>query len=270
MQPGYPTLGIVSLILLSFVVPLIVYGGDINVSLPKGFWAPATPKRTLIYMSTHLSSEHVQFLQHCWPHVVATSSLVRNADVLVFITGQAQPKITEMLSSIFKSLNVTIKVFPNPGYQEGAILALDEALLENWFGSYNWVVRVNPDVIIRNDSWILETMNDTNVDGIFVDCIDTPCALGRCCKAAQIHTDFFVVRPHAIARNVTANLTSFKNAEWKATSIFRSIVVSGRDRWLPTGSRRNGECRVRGNSSPVVHDHSYYNACKHATTGMPL
>jgi hypothetical protein len=40
----------------------------------------------LIYVTIHLSKQHVLYLQSCWPRLFAKSRLFRQADVAVFLT----------------------------------------------------------------------------------------------------------------------------------------------------------------------------------------
>jgi hypothetical protein len=212
----------------------------------------------LIFISTHFSPEHIQFLHHCWPKIRARSSLVRSADIVVFSTGCGYSEKLRLLRRVFPTQKVTLFEYTNPGYQRGAMLAIEKALQSGWFQGYKWIVRLNPDVVIRNDSWILKTMTDPDVDGIFIDCLDTACPEKRSCLAAHIHTDFFAVRPEAISAT-QASLHS-STAEIQTTAMFRPIVARGRDRWLPN-NKQHGICRVRGPHSPVVHDHSFLLAC---------
>jgi hypothetical protein len=53
---------------------------------------------------------------------------------------------------------------PNPGYQDGAILAIREAFKNHWFDDYDWVIRLNPDVLIRSNSFLLEQINDMHIN----------------------------------------------------------------------------------------------------------
>jgi len=181
----------------------------------------------------------------------------------VFSTGCAYSERLQLLKSVFPAQsNVTLYEADNPGYQKGAMLAVDFALERNWFAGYDWVIRLNADVIIRNDTWFLETMRDDTADGIFVDCMDKRCPARRRCQSAHIHTDFFAVRPRAF--KVDPSLAGVTNAEVKSTAMFRPIVLAGRDRWVPNTAQR-ASCRVRGEKSPVIHDHEYLKSCANET-----
>jgi hypothetical protein len=212
---------------------------------------------TLIYITTHLSNQHYTFFKYCWPGLLQSLPLFQRSDFMMFVTQKhEQDKIDmNLIRSVFARPGITVHVRPNPGYQEGAVLALVEAYKNGWFEGYDWVVRVNPDVLIRNDTYILQSMANNSISGIFDDCLDRPCDGGRNCVHRLIHSDFFAIRPAAITRGkiLKANNT---NAERMATIAFSSIVKDGSDAWLPGTGPHGGECRVRGTFSPVVHDHS--------------
>jgi hypothetical protein len=219
----------------------------------------STQSPVLLFITTHLSSGHVLFLEYCWPLVLKRSKLIRSADVLLFATGPCRLACQRVLR-VFDDMNVHIVNYANPGYQDGAILAMDEALKHKWFHGYDWVVRVNADVIVRDDTWLLETMSKIEVEGIFVDCDATPCTAKQACANAQIQTDFFVFRPSAIQGNL-ADLPATRHAERKATALFQPIIRRGSDRWLPGTEFQGGYCRVAGQASPVIHDHAYLATC---------
>jgi hypothetical protein len=216
--------------------------------------------RILLFLTTHFSAEHVAFLQRCWPPAIARSRLLQSvAHVLVFSTGCGYTEQLALLRATFpNTTSLEMHEYNNPGYQHGAVMALDVALQEGWFNGFDWVVRLNPDVIIRNDTWLLDTMGDAGVDGIFADCNDTPCPARVKCEAAHINTDFFAVRPAAVTPLPIDNAVQ-PHAETRATAVFRPIVLAGRDRWLET--EQQGYCRVRGPRATVLHEHAFLHSC---------
>lgn len=219
--------------------------------------------QVLLLITTQFSPSHQRFLQNCWPAALASSRLLREADVLVVSTGGRNSSFHEgLIREVFAEYvktNITLVSYNNPGYQEGAILAFDEGLANGWFNGYDWVVRLNPDVIIKNDSWLVTKMSERDVHGIFVDCKDTGCQ--QQCLAALIHTDFFAFRPNKVDAAAIKNHSNITNAEYKATAFFHQIVVHGADRWVP-GTRQGSSCRVRGAASPIIHDHSFVESCR--------
>jgi hypothetical protein len=140
---------------------------------------------------------------------------------MILITAENRPSMSEMnlIHSVFAKPDVAIQMRPNPGYQEGAILALVEAYRNRWFEDYDWVVRVNPDVVIRDDTFLLQTMEDDSVSGIFDDCLEKACPAGRKCVDRLIHTDFFAIRPSAISRDEDSSV--FRHSEKR----FRRVVA---------------------------------------------
>ena len=212
--------------------------------------------KTLIFIATHMSELHNTSLQNCWPEALTRSpTLLGSSDVLFFTTTAP----TQDIVSLFGPTRVRVELYTNPGYQEGAILALTTAVRKGWFNGYDWVVRLNPDVIIRDETWLVQTMQDPGVDGIFTDCYSRPCTSH--CTGNIAHTDFFVVRPRAL-RNVDEYYNhNDKNAESSFKSYMQPTLVAGKDRWLPHTAQK-GACRVQGAQSPVIHDHEFIERCK--------
>lgn len=220
--------------------------------------------RYLMYITTHLSESHLDYFKLCWPALLASSRLYKQLDFMVYVS-HSDPEYTDrsLIESIFAETNITIHLRPNPGYNEGAVLAMTEAFRNGWFDGYDWIIRVNPDVLIRNDTILLDILDKQDVDGVFVDCIDIPCPTGNKCIDRQIHTDFFAVRPQRIPANVFERSLN-ENAETMATAVFSSIVKQGKDSWLPGTGPHLGYCRVNGESSSVIHTHDFdkiYPAC---------
>jgi hypothetical protein len=221
--------------------------------------------KTLVYITTHLSKVHSLYLQYCWPTLIARSPLLSQADFMFFVTQpKGQTANLTLITSAFAGRRVSVRVMENPGYQEGAILALTEAVDHGWFDNYDWVIRLNPDVLIRNDTFLRERINDVRAHGIFVDCWDKECPTGSNCVDRQIHTDFFAVRPCALPPPDAFHSSNKGNAEGMATEIFASIVREGADSWVPRTGPHHGWCKVSGESSPVIHTHNFnvmYPAC---------
>jgi hypothetical protein len=147
----------------------------------------------------------------------------------------------------------------NPGYHQGANLPLKEAATYGWFHSYDWVVRINPDVLIYNDTWMLDVMkNDHNASAILVDCLDR-----RTNK--HPHTDFFANRSTAFPEDSYRNLADLSiGPELVAKMFFGPIITEGRVRWLPDTGLHKGMCRVgtwKKWGSPVIHSHDFLQKC---------
>ena len=54
--------------------------------------------------------------------------------------------------------------------QMGAILALSEAEARGWFDGYDWVVRLNPDVIVSEDRFLRTHMARDGIDAVLAFC----------------------------------------------------------------------------------------------------
>jgi hypothetical protein len=133
-------------------------------------------------------------------------------------------------------------------------MSVTRAVESGCFEKYDWVVRVDAEVLIKNDTFITASMTDISMNGIFVDCLDRPCPAGRGRSKRYIHTDFFAIRPSAVSADALLSINE-TNAERMAIKAFSGIVESKTDAWLPGTGPHRGECRVTGTTSPVVHDH---------------
>lgn len=217
----------------------------------------------LLYITTHLSESHEEFLHRCWPYVLSNSKLVQMADVKVFLTGDVarQKADAEIFRYVFREKvrknRFTIHQTNNSGYQEGAIAAMALGQQNGWFEGYDWVVRANPDVIIRNDTWILETIlnsDEENVTGIFVDCNGFCNETEHCNhESYRIHSDFTVFKPYTLSPTLLWNESD--NAETMNRIAFSQTVEQGQDRWLVESSPDNiGICRLSTrDEAPVTH-----------------
>jgi hypothetical protein len=181
---------------------------------------------------------------------------VRQVERVGNVAHVLQPGVGDetFIESVFARTGITTFFTSNPGYNEGAILALVKGFQNGWFEKYDWVVRVNPDVLIKNDTFILASMADKSINGIFVDCLDRPCPAGRGCFNRHMHSDFFAIRPSAVTLDALLNNYD-ANAERMTIKAFSGIVDKKTDAWLPGTGPQRGLCRVNGATSPVVHDH---------------
>ena len=113
--------------------------------------------KILLYLTTHLSQSHIEFLRYCWPTALSRSRVLRQADVLVFDTSSRnQGEEDKLLQSVFSPgmVNLTIIKAVKMAYKEarlgtngkqgGATLAMKEAVKNEWFKGYDWVIRLNP------------------------------------------------------------------------------------------------------------------------------
>merc|ERR1719219_561468 len=71
--------------------------------------------RVLLFVTSHLPDQHVEFLRKCWPGLISNSRLLQHADVLLFAGGELP---TDILEDVFQGKNVRVEQYKNPGYQE--------------------------------------------------------------------------------------------------------------------------------------------------------
>lgn len=166
-------------------------------TLPQRIPSPPTKRpKVLLYVTTHLSESHATFLQKCWPRLLKHSPLFRAADFRMFVTKANTASInTDFIYSIFSRVN-NFKIYfheTNPGYQQGAMLAMEVAFDMHWFDGYDWVVRLNPDVLMRDDRVISREMRNASTVGVFVDCHEVRCDSPECTRKKVVNTDFFCI-----------------------------------------------------------------------------
>jgi hypothetical protein len=226
--------------------------------------------RILVYMTTIFSHAHKDFFTCCWPRLMKQSRLLQEADIMIFSNNNTEIRSSNLavVRSLFQSNNRHFEIkFPTPeelnkevtqhyktkdnSFQMGANLAIKLGFSNGWFAPYDWIVRINPDVLIRNSRWLMETMHDPDVDGIFVNCMSS--------LEEKIHTDFFAVRPRAMRPDAFSEMAyrgKILNHEMTAYKEFAPILQNkNRFRFLPDTADSKGVCRVRGPESPVYHDH---------------
>ncbi len=237
--------------------------------------------KVLLFITTIFSDNHVTFFSCCWPKLMKQSKLLPNVHVMIFANNN-----TAIPSSHIESVETLFR--GNPSYQlkyapENELKAIEEqghkpnrfqyganlgpklGFQFGWFENYDWVIRINPDVLIRNSTWLLQTMLDRNVEGIFANCNGIH---------NRIHTDFFAVRPKSLrtyhddndfpfshmelepwSAPVNSSRKHYYNHEGTAYKYFFPMVEANKHRYLEDADDSNGRCRVRGDRSSVFHGH---------------
>jgi hypothetical protein len=211
--------------------------------------------KLVIYMTTHLTETHILFLP-CWHDAIQRMEIFKYADLILYATEVPTPEQLAMLP--FRK--TTIKLYNNTGYSEGAIQAMVDPFVENvtWFDDYDWVIRLNPDVVIRNDTWLIQTMLNTSIDGIFHDCLNRKSYAN---STTDFHTDFYAFRPSAVELERVRN-TNQQYAENHMSDAFRNFFDSGRFAYVDGANNSHpGMCRIEGPDSPVIHHHDLWMAC---------
>lgn len=224
---------------------------------------PWSNLKVAIFMTTHLSQEHVAFLQNCWPAAIDKLPLLRDAHLILFTSGN----VTEKLLKPLHFQTITIKRYKEyvPPFQprfkkdrqkqSGAIKAMQQPFLNSnrdWFRGYDWVVRLNPDVLVRDDDWLRKTMLNKTVDAIVIE------------KWPKlVHTDFVAFRPHAVNKTELLNRRATSGtAEMHMYRGVEHLIQQGRVARLPHAQRiPETDARVVGKQSPVIHHHDLYKYC---------
>jgi len=228
--------------------------------------------KVAIYMTTHLDKMQTAFLKKCWPLSTQHLSLLSNADLILYTSGNPSQELLKNLN--FTSIQVRKYREPavhsstswkqkNRLKQAGAKRAMLDPFPKHdnessWFASYDWVIRLNADVLLRRDDWLLETIHNDTVDGIFVTCPLTSTNP----SVRKLHSDFLAFRPSAVNHTLLWEHARIQNAEEHLTKSFQHILESKRYTLVP-GTRANSVvCRTSGVLSPVVHNHQALSKCQ--------
>jgi hypothetical protein len=224
--------------------------------------------KILFYITTHWSEQHQAFLEFCWPEALQHSQLLRISDVAIFVTanttsdGYDLTRIQSTIRRTFYNKNVTIYHYGSAGYQDGAIAALVEADNNGYFNGYDWIIRLNPDVLIQDDTWILQTIYDNNntTSLVYVNCWEKES------NVTMVHTDFFMLKPTSIRRGAlnqtnNSNKQSTINAEKSFTEAVWPLFESNQTAHVPNARPKKWHrCRVNNHPSKgtiVQHFHHY-------------
>mmetsp|Transcript_18288 Transcript_18288/g.42884 ORF Transcript_18288/g.42884 Transcript_18288/m.42884 type:complete len:300 (-) Transcript_18288:193-1092(-) len=206
------------------------------------------PLRVAVLMTTHWSDAHKKYLP-CWGRAVQQLPLLQHADLILYTPANISSSDIER----FHFRNVTVKHYVNEGWQQGATKAVKDAFgekgyQEKWFEGYDWVIRLNADVLIMDDMWLRKTMENASIDGIF-----------GACMGNQIHTDFFALRPQAVDYKLVDECSDKYGAEKHFTCAIANVLRSRRFTWVEGAEER--VCKMVGAHSPIVHVHNFSECC---------
>mmetsp|Transcript_17433 Transcript_17433/g.41363 ORF Transcript_17433/g.41363 Transcript_17433/m.41363 type:complete len:307 (-) Transcript_17433:184-1104(-) len=206
------------------------------------------PLRVAIFMTTHWSQAHQKYLP-CWGRAVQQIPLLQHSDLILYTSANISSSDIER----FHFRNVTVKKYVNEGWQKGAIKAITDAFgekgyQEKWFEGYDWVIRLNADVLIMDDTWLRKTMENASIDGIF-----------GACMGDQIHTDFFALPPQAVDYKLVDECSNKYGAEKHFTCAIANVLRSKRFTWVEGAEEK--VCRMVGARSPIVHAHTLWQCC---------
>lgn len=259
--------------------------------------------KLLIYMTTHLSDEHLAFLP-CWEDALQEIEFLRSAHLLLMTPDTASPEKVELFaqrlsttpsSPGFAQVNVQtfvelskLRAFPaqqamRMRKQHGAVRAMIEPWQHGWFDDYEWVMRLNPDVLLRRHAaaWLETIIADPTIGAAALNCnadgsnknwgpiLNTDFSLFR---PAAMNPTFFISKnspKHHAERHFTwAVLRSglLPPAQWNALLRQQEQEKSSIDQpyrivYIPGANKYKSMCRIVGRTSPVVHDHELRHAC---------
>ena len=211
--------------------------------------------------SSFLKSVNVMIFSNNETEIVIPSSSPETTTTtsIIDMTNQLfhhNPSLEYQFASL-KEINEIQQLSSNQlKFQTGANLGMKLGFEKGWFTNYDWVIRINPDVLIRNSSFVsnvIKGSDQSDVDGIFAKCSEKP---------QRIHTDFFAFRPRAMSPKAFATMstqphtTNLLNHEYTAYKEFLPILQKrGGARFLPDIDPSNGFCRLRGENAPIYHGH---------------
>lgn len=267
---------------------------ETSLELKTASTLPSTfDSKVLIYITTVYSDVHRQYLACCWPRLLAQSNLFRKAHFIMFSNNVTQLDDVYLMEvkTMFLSYGVQsfefkfadgtheLQVLQQMSREEkmesqkskkvakqlqkhsmakqwGANMAMSIGISQGWFQSYDWMARINPDVLIRQSDFIVHHVDDPLIDAIVAPC-----------ESDQVNTDFFAVRPSALPSDAFEVMQDSPtqtiyypgmpryNHEVTARTNFRSILEQKRYTTVPNLARMKKICRVRGNQAPVYHAH---------------
>lgn len=174
-------------------------------------------RKILLFITTHLSDEHIRYFHCCWPRLMSKSLFLPHIDVLLFLSNATTvPQGTlDHLDNLFRyNPSYRVEVGPTseiqrirkiwkqyPKLQRGANLGVARGFVRGWFDDYDWLIRINPDVLIRNSTFLRTIMlqDDADHDDNLIEGIFQPCT------PEKVHTDFFAVRPRVLLDHAEHN-----------------------------------------------------------------
>jgi hypothetical protein len=251
-----------------------------------------------VYMTTHQSRQHMSFLGKCWPQASRTLSILQNATLIYYTSALhkdvpfhifRQMKFRQVQVYHYQQLPIpphATKLQINAKRQYGAKLAMVDPYVHHWFDEFDWIIRVNPDVLIRNDTWLMEQMMNPSIQAIVYG---YPFLNGT---LAGLHSDFYAFRPsiyhqsHITPARLQHHLDDEQfTAEQQLMDliepIYRSSTSHHHDEslrgitpsvaWIPGVKILGTSARMMGPQSPVIHIHNFTKYCPnyfHVTDGV--
>mmetsp|Transcript_4009 Transcript_4009/g.8487 ORF Transcript_4009/g.8487 Transcript_4009/m.8487 type:complete len:297 (-) Transcript_4009:106-996(-) len=262
------------------VVPTGNYAHNAN-SQPS-----ANRGRVLLYLTTHFSQQHEMYLKYCWRNILTRSPLLQEADVAVLLNpndAEKRKEAMDVLKETFEDHNLVVYLrsyedlvlleMAGTDYSKlnarqkarehdlemkntGALMAIYEPVRSQFFDGYDWVIRLNPDVIIRDDSFLRESMTDPSVSALLINC-------KFFVKNPLVHTDFTMIRPEFLREEYFPDRVIGAAEQTFTQAIRRTVLDEKTMRWIPnTTPKSQRVCRAGEGSdyfeSPIVHEHALH------------
>lgn len=220
------------------------------------------------YLRHYPRSNHLSQFKNIWPFALRKSDLLRNSDVLIHATvtlndrsnaynqknktalAKTPDHLCRGLSQavrFFPNRNITIRFIENPGYQAGAIKSMVDGYRQGWFAPYDWVIRLNGDTVIYDDTRLAAFMQESNCSAV----------LSNCARSLQdpvkVMSDFFAFRPDRVDYSTWGlDWWSRLNAEHWTTEAFQAVIDLRNHRWIQSLSKYIA-CRIV--QQDITHQH---------------
>jgi len=137
----------------------------------------------------------MSFLE-CMPPLIRTSPMLMKTDVILYVgmhvgSNTVQEDKKRRIPRLLEKWPVGNRFVyfdknPGPGKQKGAMNAAHVGCSSGWFRGYDWVIRINPDVVIYNDNLIWPLMQKAEHWSRFAACW-TYCEPHSGCTLRQTH-----------------------------------------------------------------------------------
>mmetsp|Transcript_90336 Transcript_90336/g.292385 ORF Transcript_90336/g.292385 Transcript_90336/m.292385 type:complete len:331 (-) Transcript_90336:198-1190(-) len=199
--------------------------------------------RVAFFVTTSGSPQHVSYIR-CWHKIMARLPTLQTADIILHDNGGSDVLAFKRMFEMAPNRVVGIHRGKNVGYQQGALKSVDEALQGGWFRGYEWVIRINPDVVIHDEQPLLRMMYNRQKAAVLANCGQSCPAP---CRRMKINTDFFAIRPERLSSTAFAGWSKAFNAEMYATGAgFGELIRTGQAMYV-IQKQGDAHCRVRQN-----------------------
>lgn len=229
----------------------------------------------LLYVTTHLPDVHVQFLRLCWPRVFLEFTRFAFVHAHISVTRHVDANRSNQTRLPPLAFPHTLSEINISGKQEGAIQAMYDATARRLFAGYDWVVRLNPDVIVLDPMELRGLFRNRGVDVVLSSCgirkryydwkwvkkmtgvsMPRPDVCTSRCTHRLVMSDFYAFRGSLnLSKTPSAGI-----AEDDVTELFKPFVAVGRDIWICSYSYVVSKCRIA--TSSVRHMHNSVDGCR--------